>query len=100
MRRCATHWILLASSSGRATLDGDYVDAGNYGPYKGGSTMNWPKNNVEGDERLILPIWGGHNTPAPITPAGGCCSVIKFNCDNQQGFHAWGRSFKIFAYVG
>jgi len=84
-----------------ATLDGDYVDAGNYGPYKGGSSFDWPKNNVEGDERWLLPIW----VAAAGKPVNrGCCHVTKFNCLNEgkyeQTFHNWGRAFKIFAYVG
>jgi len=75
-----------------ATLDGNYVDAGDgdFGSpgHKGGSLEFWPRDNVDGDQRRHLPFWGHFGEISDGTD--GCCHLTKD--DNKR----WGLDFKIF----
>jgi len=75
-----------------ATLDGDYVDAGDYGRYKGGSLAYWPKENVDGDGRKYLPFWGKLEVN---DGTDGCCHLTKDDINRS-----WGFAFKIFVLDG
>jgi hypothetical protein len=41
--------------------------------FNGGSVPGWPKQNMEGDERMFISMWGGENC------TGGCCSA-SYKC--------------------
>ena len=71
-----------------ATLDGDYVDAGDYGHFKGGSLPYWPRENVDGDGRKYLPFWGKLEVN---DGTNGCCHLTKDDINRS-----WGFAFKIF----
>ena len=74
-----------------ATLDGDYIDAGDYESNKGGSPPYWPKENVDGDECNYLPFWGKGQVS---NGTNGCCYLTK-----EGGYKGWGLAFKIFVLV-
>ena len=73
-----------------ATLDGDYIDAGDYGNHKGGSLKFWPEEIVDGDERLYLPFWGQGQIN---DGTDGCYHLKKYGIDD-----GWGLVFKIFVF--
>jgi hypothetical protein len=67
----------------------------------GGSARDWPKMNVEGDEREFLSFWG--NTNSLTARSGGCCSSnahihasTAAGSSTLDGFeHGWGQSVVI-----
>ena len=58
--------------------------------FRGGSAVNWPLDNVAGDNRGYLPFWGGtsHHQPS------GCCHY-----DNSSNSPGWGKMFDMFVQV-
>jgi hypothetical protein len=58
--------------------------------HQGGSKEQWPKNNVDGDERAYLSIWGDDEGGS-----GGCCTS---SYSQNLGNPLWGHRF-TFAYA-
>ena len=51
----------------------------------GGSKENWPKDNVDGDNRKFLSFWGESTTK------GGCCAT-----DYDEKDSSWGQAFYVY----
>jgi hypothetical protein len=52
---------------------------------RGGSKVEWPANNVDGDERHALSMWGNEGSNM-----GGCCSQSLANWHS-----GWGQAFTL-----
>ena len=59
-----------------------------YDEHAGASALNWPKNNIEGDDRDYLSFWKGYKNRKEYR--GGCCT----NGYNNE--LSWGQPFQIF----
>ena len=87
-----TYCSMLVSNNKHQWWDpaaGVWKTPGYFSANFGGSSAYWPKNNVNGDDRKYLGIWG-----TAAAGQGGCCH------NSKTDDHEWNRAFEMHWVAG